>query len=261
MIEFVPKELKENVNVSKGHPLKEALKLTGIILGLLLAIYLVLGFVVDLMVPHISPEVEISIGRHFKTALFSHESESKDRSAELQKIMDSFAPYMDTVDERLDYKIAVIDNSQVNAVALPGGLIVVFSGLLDKVTSKKEIAFVLAHELGHFHHRDHLKGLGRSLVMLTMTTLILGNDSSASNFISNSVMQLEMKFSRDQEKAADLFAVDLMRKRFGNADGAVAFMKKMVTESSDWKLLYYFSTHPHPSSRREYIEEYIASEK
>ena len=46
----------------------------------------------------------------------------------------------------------------MNAVALPGGNIVVFAGLLKEIKSENELAMILGHELGHFAHRDHLRG-------------------------------------------------------------------------------------------------------
>jgi predicted Zn-dependent protease len=148
----------------------------------------------------------------------------------------------------------------VNAIAVPGGTIVVLSGLLDKVDSRAEIAFVLAHELGHFHHRDHLKGLGRALValVLVLSVTILGEDSPAAEFIFNSLGQVEMKFSRDQERAADLFAVNLLKKCYGSADGALDFMRKLARQEKRWKLFYYFSSHPHPGDRLEYMKKVIA---
>ncbi len=45
---------------------------------------------------------------------------------------------------------------------------VVFTGLLEKMTSENELAFVLAHELGHYDHRDHLRGLGRAALGTTL---------------------------------------------------------------------------------------------
>ena len=252
-MKFYPKLLKENVNVTPGSPLKELLKLLAWIGGSLVVLYILLGFVVTLIAPHISPKVETAMGRLFKNYLCVHEI--KKESGRLQEIMDGFKSFLIEDDRRLDYKVCVTRNSQVNAIAVPGGMVVVFSGLLDKVDSQDEIAFVLAHELGHFHHRDHLKGIGRALVALVLSITILGENSPATNFIFNSLVQVEMKFSRSQEKAADLFAVNLLKKCYGNAGGALVFMRKLASEEKRLKLFYYFSSHPHPSDRLEYIKK------
>ncbi len=60
-----------------------------------------------------------------------------------------------------------------------GSYLFVTNGLLAAVESENELAFVLAHELGHFHHRDPLQALGRSLVLITLSSLLgLGQEPS-----------------------------------------------------------------------------------
>ncbi|WP_163071438.1 M48 family metalloprotease, partial [Acinetobacter baumannii] len=54
---------------------------------------------------------------------------------------------------------AVISNTIANAIALPGGKIYVFEGLLDKAENVDELAGVLAHELGHVKNRDGLRNM------------------------------------------------------------------------------------------------------
>ncbi|MCP4154745.1 MAG: M48 family metallopeptidase, partial [bacterium] len=247
MVKFVPKEIKENVNVSHNHPLKEMAKLATGILAVVLVIYILLGFAAALIAPHVSADVEIAMGKIFKKQFTLYNMH--DETVKLQKIMDRFKPFLSKEDRRLDYKVFATLDERVNALALPGGTMVVFSGLLNKVKTDNEIAFVLAHELGHFHNRDHLKVMGRALVGITLSIAIFGDGSSAAKLISNAVFQVEMKFSQGQERAADSFAVNLMKKAFGNADGAMAFMKKLAEENSGWEVLYYFSSHPHPKER------------
>jgi Zn-dependent protease with chaperone function len=247
------------VNVTPGSPPKEFFKFLAWIGGGLAVIYILLGFAVHLIAPHISPGVEKAIGRLFEN--YSCVEGERQESQKLQVIIDEFKPFLSKDDRRLDYRVCVAGNPRVNAIAVPGGTIAVFSGLLDKVDSRAEIAFVLAHELGHFHHRDHLKGLGRALVALVLSITILGEDSPAAKFIFNSIVQVEMKFSRNQERAADLFAVNLLKKCCGNADGALALMRKLAREEKRWKLFYYFSSHPHPADRLEYMKKVIKNEK
>lgn len=221
----------------------------------MIVLYLLLGVLVSAMAPHFSPSVEKAMGKLFADSLCP--LPIKEKSAELQEIMDGFAPYLSPDDRRLDYRVCVTSDPTVNALAVPGGMVVVFSGLLDKVTSPNEIAFVLAHELGHFHHRDHLKGLGRALVAVFLSITILGEDSGATRFLINSIGQVENKFSRNQEKAADLYAVNLLKKCYGSADGAVSFMEKLAKDEKRTKLLYYFASHPHPSDRLEHIKKIL----
>ncbi len=124
---------------------------------------------------------------------------------------------------RYNFTIYLSDSDDVNAIALPGGRIVVFKGLLDQVESENELAMVLAHELGHFAHRDHMRGLGRGLGLAVATALLLGENNSASGLISKAVLTFQVKYSQSQESAADQFGVDLLTARYGHAGGAPAF--------------------------------------
>lgn len=252
-MKYVAKELKENVNVTPHHPGKEFLKLTGWLVGGLIVLYLLLGVLVNVLAPQVSPRVEVAMGNIFNKHLCSQPLEKE--SGELQAVIENFEPHLSRDDKRLNYHVCVVKDSQVNAIALPGGTIVVYSGLLDQVSSQEETAFVLAHEIGHFHYRHHLKGMGRALMALFLSVTLLGENSQATDFTFKTIGQVEMKFSRSQEKAADLFAVELLKKTYGNAGGAAAFMKKLSAQEERWKLLYYFSTHPHPSERLEYLQK------
>lgn len=252
-MKYVVKELKENVNVTPHHPGKEFLKLAGWVVGGLIVLYLLLGVLVSVLAPQVSPRVEIAMGNLFNQHLCSQPVPKE--TGELQAILEGFEPHLSHDDRRLEYRVCVTRDSQVNAIALPGGTIVVYTGLLDKISSQNEIAFVLAHELGHFHYRHHLKGMGRALVAMFLSITLLGENSQATDIIFKTIGQVEMKFSRSQEKAADLFAVELLKKTYGNADGAAAFMKKLAAREERWRLFYYFSTHPHPAERLEYLRK------
>ncbi len=246
-------DLNANVNVSPDHPLKDLLRLVASILGIVLVIYLLLGFAVDLLVPHLSSGLEKSLGRLFQSQFITTAIPEKSKS--LQVIMDKFSSVLTPDDRRLEYRVCVIQENTVNAVAIPGGMVVVFSGLLDKIATNDEIAFVLAHELGHFHYRHHLKAMGRSLLAMLFSVAVLGENSSASQFIVGSLYQMEMKFSRAQEKAADLYALNLLKKCYGSVAGALKFMEKQAREENAWQFFYYFASHPHPQQRLEYMRE------
>ncbi|MDD5260025.1 MAG: M48 family metallopeptidase, partial [bacterium] len=156
-----------------------------------------------------------------------------------------------------EYKVYVQENPQANAIALPAGNIVVFSGLIKEVKSENEMAMVLAHELGHFRHRDHLRGMGRQLLLLLIASAFLRNDASSSNVLLSSINNLQMRFSQGQERAADQYGLDLLNKTYGHASGATDFFAKMARRD-DWpKFMYFFSTHPYPASRIQAITERI----
>lgn len=252
-MKYTPKELKENVNISRTSPIREFFLLLGGVLGVILIVYIALGFAVDIVVTKLSPEIEQSLGRLYSKIY--ENTEETTTGIQLQEILDGLAKELPKGE--LQYKVHLVTNSLINAMALPGGNIVVFSGLIKEVKSENELAFVLAHELGHFANRDHLRGLGRRLVLLTISIALLGRDSSAANFLMNSLLNVEMKFSQHQEKMADLWALDLLNRRYGHVSGATDFFEKMSKKEKKGRILYYFATHPYPENRVKTLEEQI----
>ncbi|MCF8067541.1 MAG: M48 family metallopeptidase [Desulfobacterales bacterium] len=256
MIKFTPKTVTENLNIVKTSPLKQCFILLAGLLAIIFVFYFLLGLSVSWIAPHISPAFEKKIGRLFEDRFY--QNENMDESKRLRAILNNLLKGVDEETKAFGIEVRVENNPMINAVALPGGTIVVFSGLLKEIKSDNEAAFVLAHEIGHFKNRDHLKGLGRGLVLLTASVFLTGNDSIATNFIFSQIGNLEMKFSRKQEKEADLFALHLIYDMTGQADGAASFMKVIASQDKRSNLSYYFASHPHPETRMEYINEEIA---
>jgi Zn-dependent protease with chaperone function len=158
---------------------------------------------------------------------------------------------------KLPYKTKayVIDQKTINAGALPGGVILVFSGLLDEMQSENELAFVLGHELGHFKNKDHLKGLGRGVTLLVLSNLILGPNNAVNDLIMGSLGIMESSFSREQESEADEFALNVLNCHYGHVGGATDFFSMMSKQQGDPKLWGDFlASHPSGSTRIQDIQ-------
>lgn len=250
---YKARELINNVNVSRASPVKELFILLGGVFGIILAVYIALGFAVDLIVPKLPPSIEESLGKLF-TGMYEN-TEQSPAGERLQEILDKLSD--EDIDNGLDYKVHLVLNPDINAMALPGGNIVIFSGIIGELESENELAFVLAHELGHFDNRDHLRGLGRGLVLFTISATLLGADSTAANFIMNSIANIEMKFSQRQEMAADMSALELLNRSYGHVAGATDFFDKMSKKEEKGRFLYYFATHPYPEDRINAIKKEI----
>ncbi len=255
MIKYTPKAIDGNVNVSSSSPLKDFFELVIKITGLLLVIYIVLGVSVDYMAPRLSVDMEVKIGK-----LFLKQFDNEKRSGQeehIQLILNDLIHHADITLPQMGYQVHVVESKEVNALAFPGGHIVILSGLLNEVESKNELAMVLAHELGHFVHRDHLRSLGRGLVFLVLSTLFLGTDSFTSNFLAGFISSADMKFSQAQETAADLFGLDLIQKTYGHVAGTTDFFEKAKAKEKMGKFFHFFSSHPHPQERVQMIKRVI----
>ncbi|UCD58593.1 MAG: M48 family metallopeptidase [Candidatus Hydrogenedentota bacterium] len=255
-MKYTPREVKGNVNISRTSPIKEFFLLLGGTLAVVLVIYAGLGLAVDLIVPKVPVEIEQHLGRFYSEAY--ENANQTTEAARLQRLLEELVRELPEDERR--YRVYVVPNSKENALALPGGNILVFSDLIEEAESENELAFVLAHELGHFANRDHLRGFGRRLVLVTISAALLGQDSSITEFLMNSLLTVEMKFSQHQEKAADLWALDLLNKKYGEVAGATDFLERIVQEEKRGRFSYYFATHPHPQGRVKALEEHIKRE-
>ena len=226
-MKFTPKHIDENVNVSKTHPLVELAWLVGGMLLLALVFYLVLGVTADLAVAKIPIKAEAWLGEYFVDSFEANEDEAL--RLRLQTLLDNLPA--DSPLLKYSFTVQLVKNDEVNALALHGGHIVVFSGLVEQAESENELAMVLAHELGHFANSDHLERLGRGLGLSVAALLVFGEDSAISRLVSNLFLVTESSYSRQQESDADRFGLDLLVNSYGHAGGATDFFARVGKKS------------------------------
>lgn len=256
-MKYTPKALNGNVNVSKNSPLKEFFILLGGVLGLLMLTYMALGLAVDFIIPKLPDGTEQRL-----SALFADKFPQKKPTPveqQLQQLLDSLVAVLPHK-PNTTYRVRVISSQQANALALPGGHIIVLSGLLKEINSENELAFVLSHEIGHFANRDHLRRLGRGLVLSAFSIFLTGLDNSITQLLMQSLLNVELKFSRDQEIKADLYALELLSKRYGHVAGATDFFAKIAAKNVNNRLSYYFATHPYPQDRIVALQDQIQAQ-
>eukprot|EP01024_Parvocaulis_polyphysoides_P018806 TRINITY_DN18374_c1_g1_i1.p1 TRINITY_DN18374_c1_g1~~TRINITY_DN18374_c1_g1_i1.p1 ORF type:complete len:362 (+),score=32.83 TRINITY_DN18374_c1_g1_i1:76-1161(+) len=124
---------------------------------------------------------------------------------QLPKLPDGFSDHL----KNLEWEFAVINNPQVNAFVLPGGKVVVFTGLLRLVIPEDELAGVLSHEIGHVvarHHGERMTSVFLFSIFQIVVGLLFG--IMVPSGIFNLVMFLP--HSRRNETEADKIGVRLM---------------------------------------------------
>jgi Zn-dependent protease with chaperone function len=148
-----------------------------------------------------------------------------------------------------EFVIAVYDMPIVNAFTLPGGRIVVTGKLIEAATAPDQVAGVIAHELGHVAHRDPEAQLFRAAglqVLLALFTGGMGSDTLGGLAGTLAIL----RYSRDAERDADRFAVEMMTKAEIDPMGLKHFFEAMrEQEGKDpggpfGKLTGMLATHP-----------------
>jgi beta-barrel assembly-enhancing protease len=171
-------------------------------------------------------------------------------------------------------KIHILSTEKINALALPGGNIIIFEGLLKIADSPEELAGVLAHEAQHIFLKHSTRGILRNLASGLLMTLVLGDTNSIMEIAIYIAGQLNnLGFSRKMETEADIKGVEMMLDAKINPQGIFSIFKKIMKEelklegnnknTSTSKYFYdifsYMSTHPSAKSRLNKLEALIAN--
>lgn len=144
----------------------------------------------------------------------------------LQKLIDRLQQ-VSSYERRID--VTVVQNKIVNAFAVPGGRLIVFSGLIEKAAGPEEVAGVIAHEIGHVVHHHSMKGLLRAYGFDMLVKLVTGGYSSDVTTLGGAGgVLLALRHSRDAEREADRTALELMDRVGMRADGLSTFFGKLL---------------------------------
>jgi predicted Zn-dependent protease len=235
---------------------RQLLILLGLFVGFLLGIIWLVGWLINGLVGFIPIEIEQKIGAIIIPA-YERIAEDSDDQKSLDRLLDCLENHLpNKLKKGRNYRLLLISDPMVNAIALPGDAIVLYTGLAEKVKSENEVAMVLGHELGHFAHRDHLRSLGRILILKIAIASIFG-DRGTLGSITGSVVEAisRSSYSKSQELEADKFGLDLLQKTYGHVGGAIDFFDQMSREPGG--NFAFLSTHPSPRNRVDQLEAII----
>jgi predicted Zn-dependent protease len=172
---------------------------------------------------------------------------------------------------RQPFEFFVVRDAMLNAFALPGGYIGVHSGLILAAHSESELAGVLAHEISHVTQSHLARMFGKQseiqlVSLLTMAVALLAARSNPDVAIGAAIsgqaagIQQQLNYSRDFEREADRFGLDLMEKAGYDTRGMGSFFERLL----QFGRLYennapgYLRTHPLTTERITDMENRIA---
>ena len=152
----------------------------------------------------------------------------------------------------------VDDDKTINAFAIPGGHIYVYSGLMKAASDEAELAGVIGHEIAHVTQRHIADRLVAQFGLQTVLGLALGKDPSLLSSLAAQVAGTGalLKFTRDQESEADARGLPYMVAAGYDPEGMVRFFRKLKKTEGPGALVF-LSDHPLPSARIEALEARI----
>jgi predicted Zn-dependent protease len=211
----------------------------------------------------VSPEQEKKLG-----AQAAREIESKARV-----VRGPVADWVNIVGQRLasvsrsewKYSFKVIDSPEVNAFALPGGYVYVYTGLRKVAQTDDELAAVLAHEITHaeqHHYAQQYKKASTRGALLTVFSLAAGLPNIANQIVGLIDYSMTQKYSRAHEYESDRMGVERMVRAGFNPQGMVSLLEKMSKEDQgSGTLTGWMRSHPEGRPRVEAVQRTIAEVK
>jgi Zn-dependent protease with chaperone function len=157
----------------------------------------------------------------------------------------------------LPLRATVVRRDETNAVALPGGQVYVFRGLIAKADTADEVAGVIAHEIGHVAHRDGTKAVLQGAGLSFLFGMLLGDFVGGGAVVFAAKTVLQSSYSREAETQADAYGADLMNKAGGDAHALATMLDKIggATEPGMTILL----DHPETKARVAVINKLAAT--
>jgi predicted Zn-dependent protease len=163
------------------------------------------------------------------------------------------------------WEFNLVDSKEVNAWCMPGGKVVVYSGLLPVTQNEAGLAVVMGHEITHAiaHHGNERMSQGA----LAQGLEIVGNIATANNpkynslfnsiFAPGAQIAYLLPNSRNQELEADRFGLNFAAMAGYNPREAIPFWQRMAAAANGQKPPEFLSTHPSDENRIAKLEEYM----
>jgi predicted Zn-dependent protease len=210
-----------------------------------------------------SPQQDIEMGREV----------SKQAERELQILNDRDASaYISALGrqlaarapgEKYPYQFKIVNDTAINAFALPGGFVYVNRGAITAADNEAQIAGVIAHEIGHVALRHGTNQASKAY--LAQAPLALLGGALGSNSVGGVLAQLGvsfatssilLKYSRDAESQADLMGTQILYDSGYDPKAMVEFFEKIQAESKG-RAVQFLSDHPNPENRITNVQREI----
>ncbi len=236
------------------------LVLAAAVFGLFQSKDLLVGLVVDRIPP--SAEAKLGDAVFKQIEMTTDLSESEEIAAMMAELT---APLVAAVPERdvYDFRFHVANDPVPNAFALPGGNIVVHTGLIMKAERPEEILGVLGHEIAHVTKRHSTRQLVGTVGLFALVQLLFGDASGiAAVVVSGGAELASLSYSRDHESESDDAGWEYLSDAGIDPEGLIDFFERLREEEAENPLasaagesLSFMSTHPATRERIERLRE------
>jgi predicted Zn-dependent protease len=207
-----------------------------------------------------SREQDVQVGKEAAEEILKHHEVVQDQILQnyLNRIGDRLAGTREARESGFKFTFTVLNDTAVNAFALPGGPMFVYTGLLQSVDNEAQIAGAMAHEMSHVILRHGTNQASKANLLEILPSLLA--DSSKDGGILSRLAQAGValglnRFSRGDEAEADALGAHLMAEAGWNPVELGRFFEKLHSQGP--KFLQFIEDHPNPGNREQAIEEEV----
>lgn len=230
--------------------------LTGVVIAVILFLnFIFSSLVADVGLKLITPEYESKLGDEiFQSAIPPTMIDGK-----RTQMIQSFANKL-TLSSKYNIQVSVVKSDDINAFAVPGGHIVVFSGLIEKMRSYEELVALLGHEASHINERHTTRAFLKELSSKLFLIFFMDVSQVGAILLLNADKLRSLSYSRELEKEADEAGLKIMVKNKVDVNGMVRLFETLqladTIQTPD-----ILNTHPLTKKRINYTKKNIRAYK
>lgn len=234
---------------------KEWIRNSALFLGIAGLLFLLYLLIVPWLSEKLASGVSVKTEQQLGDAVYDAMGLASQEDKEASLLLNDFFSVMN-VPSNYTIRISVVNDNVVNAFALPGGRIVVYSALLRQVSSYQELAALLSHEFTHIDKKHSTKSIFRRLGSKVFLGLLFGRFGAVTSVLINHTDDLKsLKYSRKLEKQADIGGLMLLKERNIDPAGFTSLFEHLQAAAPLDNLPEFLASHPDIDNRIEYIRE------
>ena len=242
-----------------GNRLKVTLWVVGGFAALAVGVMLFMSIAIRVLVARIPPKVEQDLGAQLFADVKQENTFINDSNL-MARVEHAAAPLLTVLPtNRIKFQFFIIEESEPNAFALPGGYVVVTTGLLEMLDKPEQLTGVMAHEIAHVTEKHAFRQIISSFGPVLLTQLVFAGDRNRSGVISDaSSLLIVQSFSQEYEFEADKVGWNYVVAARVNPHGMIEMLSKLKQyddrEMGDDSFPGAFSSHPATAKRIKRLE-------
>ncbi len=234
---------------------KEWIRNSLLVVGILGLLFLVYLLIVPWLSQKLASKVSVKTERQLGDAVYDAMGLSEQEDTAKTVLLNQFFAKLD-IPTAYEIRISLVNDNTINAFALPGGRLVIYSGLLKEMTSYPELAAVLSHEFVHVNNKHSTKRIFRQLGSKVFLGLLFGRFGTVTNIVVNHADNLKsLHYSRRLEKEADMNGLMILSKRGIDPQGFTDLFRHLQASDPSSSPTGLLASHPDVDQRIAYISE------